>query len=214
MSLKHVIWDWNGTLLDDFDITARITIDALGDLGRAGVTHDDIRNHYRRPLSQYFSALLGHEAGPQQLRHLGDAYVARYDAVMHDLPLAQDAIHALEALAPLASQSLLSMAPDAQIALLIEHHGLREYFTLVQGFAGNGHPTKSESLANHCRLLGRPSTACWLVGDTIDDFNAAATLDIRIVLVTTGMQARHDLMATGAPVVDSLAEAAAFIIQA
>lgn len=211
---KHVIWDWNGTLLDDFAITAQITIDAMADLGRTGLTPDDIRLHYQRPLSFYFSALLGRTAEPHELRHLGDAYVARYDAAMRDLPLAADSIHALEALAPSASQSLLSMAPDAQIALLIDHHGLREHFTLVQGFAGTGHPTKTESLVAHCAEIGIAMNSAWLVGDTVDDFNAASALGIRPVLVTTGMQSRQHLLDTGAPVVGSLAEAAQFILSA
>lgn len=214
MKRKHVIWDWNGTLLDDFAITAEITIDAMADLGRHGLTPDDIRLHYQRPLPLYFSALLGRTAEANELRHLGDAYVSRYDAAMRDLPLAADAIHALEVLAPAASQSLLSMAPDAQIALLIDHHGLREHFTLVQGFAGTGHPTKTESLAAHCAEIGVPTQASWLVGDTVDDFNAANALGIRTVLVTTGMQSRQHLTDTGAPVVGTLADAAQFILSA
>lgn len=213
MKQSHVIWDWNGTLLDDFAITARITIDALGDLGRPGVTEDDIRGHYQRPLTHYFNALLGRAAQSHELKHLGDSYVTRYEALMRDLPLAADAIHALEAIAPFASQSLLSMAPHPQIALLIEHHRLGEHFGLIQGFAGIGHPSKRESLILHCKTLRIAADRCWMIGDTVDDFEAANPLGIRTVLVTTGMQARVDLAATGAPVVDTLAAAAQFILE-
>jgi phosphoglycolate phosphatase-like HAD superfamily hydrolase len=210
---KHVIWDWNGTLLDDFAITARITIDALDDLGCSGVTEDDIRNHYRRPLPRYFDRLLGRTALSTELKHLGDSYVTRYEAAMHDLPLAADAIDALEAIAPFASQSLLSMAPHPQIALLIEHHRLGEHFSLIQGFAGTGHPSKRESLVAHCEALGVAADRCWMIGDTVDDFDAGNPLGIRTVLVTTGMQARAALVATGAPVVDTLADASRLILE-
>lgn len=210
---KHVIWDWNGTLLDDFAITARITIDALDDLGRPGVTEDDIRDHYRRPLSGYFNALLGRTALSHELDHLGDSYATRYAAAMHDLPLAPDALHALQAIAPFATQSLLSMAPHPQIAALIEHHRLGEHFSLIQGFAGTGHPSKRESLLTHCETLGVAAECCWMIGDTVDDFDAASPLGIRTVLVTTGMQARAALAATGAPVVDSLADASRLILE-
>lgn len=210
---KHVIWDWNGTLLDDFTITARITIDALGDLGRPGVTEADIREHYQRPLARYFDALLGRTALSHELKHLGDSYVTRYDAAMHDQPLAVDAVHALEAIAPFASQSLLSMAPHPQIATLIEHHRLGEHFRLIQGFAGTGHPSKRDSLVAHCEALGVATDRCWMIGDTVDDFDAASPLGIRTVLVTTGMQARAALVATGAPVVDTLADASRLILE-
>ncbi|MCZ7463983.1 HAD hydrolase-like protein [Rhizobium rhizogenes] len=212
MKQNHVIWDWNGTLLDDFAITATITSDALGDLGRPGVTHDDIRNHYQRPLSNYFNALLGRTALSHELKHLGDSYAARYEAQMCDLPLAAGAIDALEAIAPVASQSLLSMAPHSQIELLIEHHRLSGHFNLIHGFIGMGHPSKRESLIAHCDALGVAAERCWMIGDTVDDFDAASPLGIRTVLVTTGMQARADLTATGSPVVDTLAEAARLIL--
>jgi phosphoglycolate phosphatase-like HAD superfamily hydrolase len=213
MKQRHVIWDWNGTLLDDFAITAHITIDALGDLGRPGVTEDEIRGHYQRPLANYFDALLGRAALAHELKHLGDSYVSRYEAAMRDLPLAADAIHALEAIAPAASQSLLSMAPHAQIAVLIEHHRLNEHFSLIQGFSGLGHPSKHESLVAHCETLGIATDSCWLIGDTVDDFDAASPLGIRTVLVTTGMQAPAALAATGSPVVDTLADAARLILE-
>lgn len=213
MKQNHVIWDWNGTLLDDFAITATITIDALGDLGRPGVTPADIRYHYQRPLANYFNALLGRTALSHELKHLGDSYVSRYEAVMHDLPLATDAVHALEAIAPFASQSLLSMAPHPQIALLIEQHRLTGHFGLIQGFAGAGHPSKRESLIAHCDTLAVKTESCWMIGDTVDDFDAAKPLGIRTVLVTTGMQARSALAATGSPVVDTLADAARFILE-
>ena len=211
---RHVIWDWNGTLLDDWEITARITIDAMAELGREGIAPDEIRDHYRRPLTGYFSSLLGREASPDDLHHLGSRYTTRYEALMHDLPLALDAHEALESIGAHMSQSLLSMAPDGQINALIDHHGLREKFVLVRGFAGTGHPTKRESLAIHCQLLGLSPEQCCLVGDTVDDFDAGHALGLGVVLVTTGMQARRELLATGASVADTLAAAAALVLTA
>ncbi len=214
MKASHVIWDWNGTLLDDFLITARITIDAMEELGLPGITEEHIRHHYQRPLVNYFSALLGRPALPEDLNLLGASYVTRYEAAMRDLPLAPDAVHALEIIAPSASQSLLSMAPHAQLALLVEHHALADHFTLIQGFEGTGHPSKRESLIAHCETLGVAMERCWLIGDSVDDFDAADPLGVRTVLVTTGMQGRAALVATGAPVVDSLADAARVILEA
>lgn len=211
MKQMHVIWDWNGTLLDDFAITARITIETLADLGRAGVTETEIRHHYQRPLSRYFGALFGRDATADELRHLGDTYVRRYEPAMHDLPLASDAVEALQTLAPLATQSLLSMAPHIQLTPLVEHHGLSGYFTMVEGFTGDGHPSKVESLSAHCSKLGVAPANGWMIGDTVDDFDAANRLGLRTVLVTTGMQARQALEATGSPVVDTLSEAARLI---
>jgi hypothetical protein len=91
MKQRHVIWDWNGTLLDDYEITARIAIDSLEHLGRTGLTAQDIRHHHRRPLSDAFSNLLGRTVSDSELRLIGERYKSIYEPVMFDLPLAGDA---------------------------------------------------------------------------------------------------------------------------
>ncbi|BCP56344.1 phosphatase [Kaistia sp. 32K] len=208
----HAIWDWNGTLLDDFEITARITIDAMADLGVPGITPEQVRHEYRRPLKAYFSSLLGREADAAALAHLGGRYDILYGERMHAQPLATDAIDALNAIGQAATQSLLSMAPHAQIDALIDHHDLRGHFVLVQGFAGTGHPTKHESLLSHCAALDLPVEGCCLIGDTVDDFEAAAAAGMGAILVATGMQSRAKLEATGAPVTGTLREAASLFL--
>ncbi|MDE1996296.1 MAG: HAD hydrolase-like protein, partial [Rhizobiaceae bacterium] len=60
--------------------------------------------------------------------------------------------------------------------------------------------------------LGIAPESCWLIGDTVDDFDAANPLGIRTALVTTGMQAPAALAATGSPVFDTLTAAAQFIL--
>jgi len=209
---RHAIWDWNGTLLDDFDITARITIDALAELGSIEVTPEQVRDHYCRPLDGYFSRLLGRDVTEDDLRHLGLRYDMRYRDMMHELSLASDAIVAIEVIGQKATQSLLSMAPHDQLNTLVDLHGLRPRFRLIEGFRGTGHPTKRESLVNHCAALGLEDHSLCLIGDTVDDHDAAAAAGIGSILVATGMQSRRRLESTGAPVVDSLSEAAAFFV--
>lgn len=209
---RHAIWDWNGTLLDDFEITARITIEALAELGAPKVTIEEVRHHYCRPLSRYFSVLLGRQATADEIHHLGSRYDHRYGAMIRELPLAADAVAALEMITRGASQSLLSMAPHEQLNMLIDRHGLRAKFKLIEGFAGTGHPTKHESLASHCSALNLQRDSTCLIGDTVDDYDAAASLGLGSILVATGMQSRERLENTGAPVVDNLREAAALFL--
>ena len=58
-ALSHVVWDWNGTLFDDFDLTARIADRTLTDQRVPGVTGDDLRREFRRPFTQIYASLFG-----------------------------------------------------------------------------------------------------------------------------------------------------------
>jgi len=64
-------------------------------------------------------------------------------------------------------------------------------------------------MERHLRALGVDRAGTVVIGDTVDDHEAALANGARSVLVTTGSTARPLLEATGAPVVDTLGEAAA-----
>lgn len=210
---RHVVWDWNGTLLDDFAITARLTIAGLAELGRLDVTEEAVRAAYRRPLAACFSDLLGRPAEQADLAVLGRRYAEGYSLAMFDLPLAKGARSVLVQVGAQASQSLLSMAPDGEVQTLIDHHGLRHHFARVEGFRGTGHPGKVDSLLAHCAALGcEPCDIC-LIGDTCDDFDAAAATGASVVLVATGMQAHACLERTGAAVAADLTAVADLLAQ-
>ena len=113
-----------------------------------------------------------------------------------------------------ASQSLLSMAHDRQLQALVDRHGIRGRFVLVEGSPGiDSDGSKRERLDRHLEAIGARRAVTVVIGDTVDDHEAATANGARSVLVTTGSTSRPLLEATGAPVVDTLAEAAAIALR-
>ncbi|MGI3164397.1 HAD family hydrolase [Pseudooceanicola sp. 200-1SW] len=209
MTDLHVIWDWNGTLLDDFEITAEVSAEMIRTAGRPDVTHDDIRDHHTRPFSHFFHALVGREPTEQEMAANMARYSQVYDPIKHQLPLAADALHALELLKESgAGQSVLSMAPQDELRALVSHNGIADYFRAIDGAETLGQDRKRASLERHMGRLGLMPARTVLIGDTVDDFDAASALGIRAVLVTTGMHSARRLAATGSDVADTLLGAA------
>jgi phosphoglycolate phosphatase-like HAD superfamily hydrolase len=109
-----------------------------------------------------------------------------------------------------ATQSVLSMAPHEEVVRLLEHHELHHRFVRVDGSrGGSSDGTKADSLDRHLDAIGAARATTVMIGDTADDAEAASACGIRVILVTTGSQSPPDLVATGAPVVDSLSQAVA-----
>ena len=73
-ALAHVVWDWNGTLFDDFDLTARIADRTLTALGVPGVTGEDIRREFRRPFSQFYASLFGRPVTDAEFGFIRERY--------------------------------------------------------------------------------------------------------------------------------------------
>jgi len=110
-----VVWDWNGTLFDDFDLTARIAQRTLETMGVTGVTGEDIRARFRRPFSEFYAGLFGRPVSPQEYAFIRERYELEYELELDAITLQPDAHEAMDLLAARASQSLLSMAHDEQL---------------------------------------------------------------------------------------------------
>ena len=214
-ALSHVIWDWNGTLFDDFDLTAVVAARTMERMGQPGVTAEHIRDSFRRPFSEFYARLLGRPVTAEEFTFIRRHYESGYDAEVLTQLLQPDASAALDLLeASGASQSLLSMAHDGQLQQLVDHHDIRSRFVRIEGSpTTDSDGNKAARMGRHLQAMGVDPTATVAIGDTVDDHEAAQANGARSVLVTTGSTSRSQLEATGAPVVDTLLAAATLSLE-
>ena len=208
--LRHVVWDWNGTLLDDQVAVVAAVNRALARLGLAAISADDYRSHFTRPVQRFYEQLAGRPIGLDEWRQLDDAYHESYRQSVGRLRLAAGAAPALAAAARLGlTQSLLSMWRHDELVALVERLGIGRFFVRVDGLRVPGGGSKAEHLVAHLAALDRPADQVLVVGDSLDDLAAARAVSARCVLYDGGSHHRHALEATGVPVVDTLPAALA-----
>jgi phosphoglycolate phosphatase-like HAD superfamily hydrolase len=209
--VRHVVWDWNGTLLDDHVAVVGAVNRALGGLDLAPISADDYRTHFTRPVQRFYERLVGRPIGPDEWRMLDEAYHQSYHRSLGRLRLARGARAALAAAERLGlSQSLLSMWRHQDLVPLVERLGIGNFFTRIDGLRVPGGDSKAAHLVEHLGALGLEGGEVLLVGDSLDDLAAARSVGARCVLYDGGSHHRRALEATGAPVVDALADALAF----
>ena len=205
---RHLIWDWNGTLLDDVELVVAATNKVFGLLGGPVMSVDEHRRGFRRPIAEYYAEALRRPVDAEEFARIDVIFHDAYRAALLDCPLRLDAVEAL--LAWDGSQSLLSMWFHDELVPCVERYGLSGYFVRVDGLrAGVGGDGKTSSLRAHLAALGRSGNECVLIGDSVDDAVAAASVGAGCVLVTGGFTDGDRLRAHGVPCVDSLTEAIA-----
>jgi phosphoglycolate phosphatase-like HAD superfamily hydrolase len=206
----HLVWDWNGTLLDDFDLTVAATNVAFASCAGPTITGDDHRRQFRRPVVAYYAEVLGRPVDTEEFGRLDGIFHDHYHAGLEECRLAEEAEQALArwSLESGGSQSLLSMWFHDNLVPYVDQFGLTRHFARVDGLRSRvGGGGKADYLVEHLRALDLTGPDCVLIGDTLDDAAAAEAVGARCVLVTGGFTDRERLVATGLPVADSLTEA-------
>jgi phosphoglycolate phosphatase-like HAD superfamily hydrolase len=214
-SVRHVVWDWNGTLFNDHVGVVAAVNDALELLGVAAIDADTYRSHYTRPVQRFYEQLAGRPITAAQWQALDDAYHRSYHAWVERMGLAPDALAALTAAEEAGlTQSLLSMWRHQDLVPLVEQLGIGRFFVRADGLRVPGGGGKAEHLVAHLTAIGVEAATAALVGDTLDDLAAARAVGAACVLYDGGSHHRRVLEATGAPVVDTLTAAVTAAVQA
>jgi phosphoglycolate phosphatase-like HAD superfamily hydrolase len=207
-AVRHVVWDWNGTLVDDQALVMAAVNDALGHLRQPPIRPDDYRTHFTRPLELFYQRLLGRPLALEEWTELDRVFHDAYRRRLGEVALAADAWRALAlARAWGLGQSLLSMWRHDDLVPLVAHLGIAGWFERVDGLKRSEGGSKAGHLARHLAVLGMDGARVLVVGDTLDDATAAAAVGARCVLYDGGTHHRHALEAAGVPVVGSLVAA-------
>lgn len=212
--VRHIVWDWNGTLFDDQHLVTLATNASLAAVGYAPLGSGSYQELYRRPLQEFYLAMVGREFTAEEWERVEEAFSKTYADGMHHCGLTADALAAIDAWDP-RSQSLLSMYDHDKLVPLVDSFGLGPRLARVDGRPpALDYGPKTKYLAAHLTHLqaaypGLKAENVALVGDCVDDALAALEVGATAVLYTGGSSSRSNLQAAGLklPVVDSLTEA-------
>ncbi|HEY6635468.1 MAG TPA: HAD family hydrolase [Acidimicrobiia bacterium] len=206
---RHVVWDWNGTLLDDLPIVVKAVNAAIHQFGELPITPDDYRDHYTRPVRHFYEALMGRAIDDEEWLRLDTGFHESYFRLAATVDLVADARPALDLVDAAGwTQSLLSMSPQNWLLGVVDRLGLTHRFTRIDGLSGPGGGLKADYLAAHLQRLGLDGAQVVVIGDTPDDVAAGRHAGARQVLYHGGSHHLDRLHAEDVPVAESLVEAA------
>jgi len=212
--MRHVVWDWNGTLFDDLDIVVAAVNVSLRAVGAGPIDADRYREVYQRPLHRFYETLLGRPVPPEEMVSIDSDFHDAYHALLDQARLTVDARRAVDLVAARGqTQSVLSMWWHDRLLPAVRYFALDDYMLAVDGHRGPAGASKQNHLARHVEQLVRlfpgrvQREAMTVIGDVTDDADAARAVGVGCVLYDGGSQPRAALEATGAPVASSLIEA-------
>lgn len=204
--IKAIIWDWNGTLLDDVAYSVNC-INVL--LRRRQMKTIDIvgyRKIFTFPVKKYYT-LLGFDFLKEKWADVALEFMTEYWRNMDTLNLYTDAEEVLKyCKSHNIRQFIISAMEHEKLKNLVSDHGIAHYFDAVRGISNHfadGKTHLGNSVLKENGLM--PDEVLW-IGDTYHDFEVAASLGIRTKFVACGHQDKSVLVSTGCALYSKLSD--------
>lgn len=205
MDYSHIVWDFNGTILDD--LWAGIMSENVL-LRRRGMPEFETLEQYYGvfcfPIKKYYENL-GYDFTKERYEDVSEEWMREYTYYSTFSPIKDGILEAAEHFKSLGlPQTIISMSEVEIMKRQIASFGITDYFNEILGLDNNLAHSKLE-LAREWKERVKPRKTL-VLGDTTHDIETAKVLDADCILITGGHQSKECLLQCGVPVIDSAAE--------
>ncbi|MBO7166635.1 MAG: HAD family hydrolase [Kiritimatiellae bacterium] len=204
---KYVIWDWNGTLLDDVNAAVAALNRMLVKRGLNPTTKEYYRNHFGFPVRPFY-AELGVDLDKCDWDEICEDF-HNFINEEKDQHLRGDAVEALETLKSKGiGQSILSALRQDLLLRDTAREGVSGYFEHIFGVDNLDGATKLSRAKDLMEALSLPEESqVYFIGDTLHDAEVALSIGATPILIDCGHQNKSRLVGQDYKVANGLIDA-------
>lgn len=204
MKYKTVLWDFNGTIVNDVDLGI-LAVNKM--LKKRNLPTLDSVEQYRRvfrfPVKEYYR-LIGFDFQKESFEELAVEWVENYTAGEHMLRLNEGFLDIWQYLKNTGVQQMILSSSES--AMLKRQLSLLEIDGKFDRILGTDNIYAGGKIEMAKRCLGTEVSHAVLIGDTIHDADTAAAIGADCILFSGGHSAEETLLAAGASIVSHLSE--------
>ena len=191
--IRHIVWDWNGTLLDDVAACVEAINRMIAVRGLRPLDETRYRDLFQFPVRNYYA-----ELGFDLEREDWDAMAREFHAHYHDTAgstrLRDGVTDVLQAFRDRGvAMSILSACEITILRNMLAARGIAHFFQHVRGLADLHAASKLELGRRLLADLALRPEQVLLIGDTTHDHDVAEALGCRCLLVAGGHQSAERL---------------------
>jgi HAD superfamily hydrolase (TIGR01509 family) len=205
VTVRGIVFDLDGTLVDSFGAIAESVNAARTALGLPELETKEITRHVGRGLHLLLADVVGPSLVDRAVPLYREAHERIYLERTKPLPGALDAVRRLHAAGirlSVASNKLSNFSRG-----ILDHLGFSPYLTTVEGPDTAGAVKPDPAMIRRClSVMGVDPSEAIYVGDMPLDVESARRAGVPVVLVATGAASAQTLAATGAPLLTRLVD--------
>ncbi len=209
MKYTHIIWDWNGTLLDDIGASLASVNDMLAKRGEPPMDINRYKECIGTPIIRFYEQVF--DLSKEDYSAILAEYNAGYMYHLKDCALTDGAVEAVEIFAATGvHQAIVSSSNNAQLCENAKKYGVYDKFEAVLGAADFKADSKIERARNYLAQSSEKG-AVLVVGDLAHDAEMAAEIGADCVLLTSGHEHPDRLKRAGVAIFDKIEELISFV---
>lgn len=198
--IKHVIWDWNGTLYNDAAACVE-TLNVI--LKRRDLPSVDLAQYmdiFRFPVKEYYE-ILGFDFSKENWDSMAKEFHDIYFEASKAMRLRDGVVGVLERLSGNGvAMSVLSASEEGVLERLLSSYGIRSFFQNVSGLTDIYASSKLDAGRKLVGSLSLNLSEVILIGDTLHDYEVASDIGCRCILLAGGHQSEERLRQCGCTV--------------
>jgi len=203
---KTVLWDWNGTLINDAWLSVAVNNELLAKRGMPPVSLEDYRKAFDFPVINYYIKL-GFDLEAEPFERIAEEYIILYEKRRFECSLQEGANEVLDRFSALGiCQNILSASHIESLKPFVDHYQLTPYFTQILGLDNHYAASKVQIGLDWLKKTTVKPQEILLIGDTLHDCEVAQALGADCIVVACGHQDESRLRSSGARVLSSLQE--------
>ena len=201
-----IIWDWNGTLLDDAEVCREAINKMLKVRSLPELSLSTYRDVFTFPVIDYYKEV-GFNFEVEEWEPVAMEFINLYLSALPSCGLTPFASRTLETFKQKGyRQAIISAMQHDALLKSVSALGIFEYFDYIGGIGDHYAGGKIDNARNYFNQAGLSPEKITLIGDTLHDSQVATELNCKCILVATGHQSFQRLQQTGLPVINNLSE--------
>lgn len=201
---KHVIWDWNGTLLNDVDFCRGIINRILIENNLPDLSLKKYKEIFTFPVQNYYQTA-GLDFTKTSFEILGKDFMDEYESKKLTCSLFDSAEVVLSGIHKKGiGQSVLSAYLHDNLVNILDHYNLTKYFDNIIGLDNIYAGSKTHLGLSLIEQLNLPREQILFIGDTLHDAEVAEAMGVNSILIASGHQVKEKLQTNGNIVLDTM----------
>ncbi|HPE86198.1 MAG TPA: HAD hydrolase-like protein [Bacteroidales bacterium] len=204
MRIDTILWDWNGTLLNDTEICIQVMNAMLKKRNKPLLSPKHYQEVFTFPVSEYYQRI-GWDFRVEPFEEIGLEFIKEYTERLPEAELFPEAKEILRAInSSGVQQHILSAMEKNSLVKSVEKRGIASYFDCIHGIDNHYAGGKKELAAN---LMARGffhAGGTLIIGDTLHDADIAGFLHTQCLLVANGHQSHSRLSTSKYKVISNL----------